>query len=376
MKLSRSLWVVMLAIALVGGALFALQGTRAGAQDDEGPGLIVYASDETGNFEIFTLDPETGELLQLTDDPAVDTHPMWSSDGERIVFASDRDGDFEIYVMDADGSNVQQLTRNEADDIQPRWQPGDEYILYVSNVNGNWDLYVVTVDGTMVRQLSNDPFDERHFGAADDEDETAEPDDQVTEPQAPGETATTPAPPATTPDATVGVSRLNLRQNPGEGATVLTILNENDPLEITGRRFDNSWVQVRTAAGMTGWVSAPLLNISIDLSSVPVVDATFFPAPTPVPTPIPATPIPTTEQLPPVFISFTSDRGEAPTINSGECVTLSWNVQGIREVYFQGGPAVGQGSAQVCPTSTTTYNLRVILVSGVEDNRYITVTVN
>ena len=63
MKLSRSLWVVMLAIALVGGALFALQGTRAGAQDDEGPGLIVYASDETGNFEIFTLDPETGELL-------------------------------------------------------------------------------------------------------------------------------------------------------------------------------------------------------------------------------------------------------------------------------------------------------------------------
>lgn len=374
MKLSRSLWVMMLALALVAGAALALQGTRAEAQGDVGPGLIVYASDETGNYEIFTLDPETGELLQLTDDPGVDTHPMWSSDGERIVFASDRDGDFEIYVMDADGANVEQLTRNESDDIQPRWQPGDEFILYVSDVNGNWDLYVVSVDGSTVRQLSNDPFDERHFGAADDED-VAEPDDQVTEPEVPGVTEPT-APPAAPTDATVGVSRLNMRSNPGEGATVVTVLNEDDPLQVVGRRFDNSWVQVRTASGQLGWVSTPLLNMNVQLANVPVVDATFFPAPTAIPTPIPATPLPTTAQLPPVFISFTSDRGDNPTINSGECVTLNWNVQGIREVYFQGQPATGQGSSQVCPASSQTYHLRVILVSGVEDNRYITVTVN
>ena len=366
MKLSSSLWVMMLAIALGGGAFVALQGTPADAQDDEGPGLVVYASDETGNYEIFTLDPETGELLQLTDDPAVDTHPMWSPDGERIVFSSDRDGDFEIYVMDADGSNVEQLTRNEADDVQPRWQPGGEYILYVSDVNGNWDLYVVSADGLTVRQLSNDPYDERHFGAAEDEAE------QVVEPEAPALTATTPAPAVPT-DATVAVSRLNLRANPGEGANVLTVLNENDPLQIIGRRFDNTWVQVRTATGTIGWVSASLLNINIQLANVPVVDAPYFAPATPVPTAVPATETPA---LPPVFISFTSDRGDNPTINSGECVTLSWNVQGIREVYFQGQPAVGQGSSQVCPTSTTTYNLRVILVSGVEDNRYITVTVN
>jgi len=366
MKLSRSLWVVMLAIALAGGAFLALQETPARAQDDEGPGLVVYASDETGNFEIFTLDPETGELVQLTDDPGVDTHPMWSPDGEQIVFSSDRDGDFEIFVMDADGSNVEQLTRNEADDLQPRWQPSGEYILYVSDVNGNWDLYVVSTDGLTVRQLSNDPFDERHYGAAEDEE------GQVVEPEAPALTATTPAPAAPT-DATVAVSRLNLRANPGEGANVLTVLNQDDPVQIIGRRFDNTWVQVRTATGTIGWVSTPLLKINIQLANVPVVDAPYFAPPTPVPTAVPAT---TTPALPPVFISFTSDRGTSPTINSGECVTLSWNVQGIREVYFQGQPAVGQGSSQVCPTSTTTYQLRVILVSGVEDNRYITVTVN
>lgn len=367
MKRSRSLWVLALALALA-GAVFAL-GTPADAQDDEGPGLIVYSSDETGNYEIFTLDPETGELVQLTDDPGVDTHPMWSPDGERIVFSSDRDGDFEIYVMNADGSEVEQLTRNDADDVQPRWQPGGEYILFVSDVNGNWDLYVVSVDGLIVRQLSNDPFDERHFGAA----EAGEEGPQVAEPLIP---ASPTPPPAATPDATVSVSRLNLRANPGEGASIISVLGQGDALTILGRRFDNSWLQVRSAAGTVGWVYAPLLTVNIPLTNVPVIDAQFIAPPTPMPTPIPALPTATTSGLPPVYISFTSDRGDNPTINSGECLTLSWNVQGIREVYYQGQPTVGQASRQECPGSTTTYNLRVILVSGVEDNRYITVTVN
>ena len=370
MKTSRSLWVVMLVIALAGGAFLALRGTPVVAQDDEGPGLIVYASDEMGNYDIFTLDPDTGEIVQLTDDPATDTHPMWSPDGEQIVFSSDRDGDFEIYVMNADGSDVQQLTRNDASDVEPRWQPNGEYILYVSDVNGNWDLYVVSVDGLIVRQLTNDAFDERHFGAAEEEEAG---EGQVIEPVLPA-ASPSPLPPAQ-PDATVGVARLNLRANPGEGANIVTVLTQGDVLQVIGRRFDNSWLQVRTPAGLTGWVYAPLVTVTIPLANVPVVDAQFFPAPTPIPQPTPV-PVTQTPALPPVYISFTSDRGLAPTINAGECVTLSWHVEGIREVYYQGLPTVGQSSVQECPGSTTTYNLRVVLVDGTVDNRYITVTVN
>jgi Tol biopolymer transport system component len=39
------------------------------------------------------------------------------------VFESDRDGDNEIYVMDADGGNVVQLTDNRADDGSPDLWP-------------------------------------------------------------------------------------------------------------------------------------------------------------------------------------------------------------------------------------------------------------
>ena len=39
----------------------------------------------------------------------------------RIAFDSDRDGNFEVYVMDADGSNQTRLTNNPALDAYPAW---------------------------------------------------------------------------------------------------------------------------------------------------------------------------------------------------------------------------------------------------------------
>jgi len=49
-----------------------------------------------------------------------------SSDGaamSKIVFETDRDGDHEIYVMNADGSNQVNLTNNPALDAAPVWSP-------------------------------------------------------------------------------------------------------------------------------------------------------------------------------------------------------------------------------------------------------------
>jgi Tol biopolymer transport system component len=65
-----------------------------------------------------------------------------SADGS-IVFSSSRDGDFDIYVMDGQGGNVRQLTRNagedlrEADDGGPVWSPDGSRILYVMQADGS-----------------------------------------------------------------------------------------------------------------------------------------------------------------------------------------------------------------------------------------------
>jgi len=40
-----------------------------------------------------------------------------------IAFESDRDGNYEIYIMNADGTNQVNLTNNPADDEEPSWAP-------------------------------------------------------------------------------------------------------------------------------------------------------------------------------------------------------------------------------------------------------------
>ncbi len=87
---------------------------------------------------------------------------------------------------------------------------------------------------------------------------------------------------------------------------------------------------------------------------------------------MPATPVPTTPPQPSTTISFGADRD---TINLGECVTLSWAVEGVQAVYFQGQGVTGHESRQVCPTYHTTYTLNVITPDGQTISRSVTITV-
>ena len=52
---------------------------------------------------------------------AEDWAPCWSPDGTRIAFHSYREGQEDIYIMNADGSNLIQLTDNTDEDSIPSW---------------------------------------------------------------------------------------------------------------------------------------------------------------------------------------------------------------------------------------------------------------
>lgn len=82
---------------------------------------IAFSSDRDGNFELYTMDLDGGDLRRLTNNPAEDYRIAWSPDGQRIVFDSERDGNKEIYVIDADEKNPRNLTRNPAYDGSAYW---------------------------------------------------------------------------------------------------------------------------------------------------------------------------------------------------------------------------------------------------------------
>ena len=92
-------------------------------------GKIAFSSNIDGDLEIHTMDvvldkpdPENPPgLLQLTKNEVVDWQPSWSPDGTKIAFSSKRDGNWEIYIMDTNGQNQVNLTNNPAKDITATW---------------------------------------------------------------------------------------------------------------------------------------------------------------------------------------------------------------------------------------------------------------
>jgi TolB protein len=91
------------------------------------------------------------------------TYPAWSPGGLRIVFVSTRDGpDPEIFVMNADGTNVVQLTRNDVVDASPVFTPDGASIVYASEQDGNLDIFIMRADGSDPRNLTRHPGTDGH----------------------------------------------------------------------------------------------------------------------------------------------------------------------------------------------------------------------
>ena len=103
--------------------------------------------------EIYIMDADGKRPVRLTTNrrqvPAFDESPSWSPDGRSIAFASNREGSSEIYAMDTNGKNIVQLTRTLAREATPSWSPDGSKIAYVSrNINADSDIYVMNADGT------------------------------------------------------------------------------------------------------------------------------------------------------------------------------------------------------------------------------------
>ena len=116
---------------------------------------IAFVSDRDGNEEIYTMNADGSDLIRLTHDAGVDRGPAFSPDGQRIAFYSERSGTGVIYLMNADGSGATPLTADATQSELPKWSPDGRQILFQSRRDGDWDVYVMNADGSGLRNLTH-----------------------------------------------------------------------------------------------------------------------------------------------------------------------------------------------------------------------------
>jgi hypothetical protein len=83
---------------------------------------IAYAQRSQDRWNLAVLDLVSGTVRTPGAEPwANDEAPSWSPDGQRLAFASDRSGNYEIYTVDLSGTNLTRITSNGAQNRWPLW---------------------------------------------------------------------------------------------------------------------------------------------------------------------------------------------------------------------------------------------------------------
>lgn len=116
--------------------------------------FIAYASDQTGNFDIWVQPVGGGDAVQVTRSPAQERQPAWSPDNNSIVFRSERDGGG-LYVIPAFGGSEQQVA---GFGVRPQWTADGAHVVFAStDLSGLVPkLYLVGLDGRPPQQILED----------------------------------------------------------------------------------------------------------------------------------------------------------------------------------------------------------------------------
>jgi TolB protein len=133
----------------------------APAFSPDGRTLALTLSRDAGNLDIFTLDLTTQVLIRLTNNPAIDTEPTWSTDGQSVYFTSDRSGGPQIYRVDARaGAQAERVTFEGIYNARARVSPDGRQLAVVHQDRGAFRIAVVDPRTGLTQVLSNGALDE------------------------------------------------------------------------------------------------------------------------------------------------------------------------------------------------------------------------
>ncbi|HZQ39451.1 MAG TPA: hypothetical protein VFA87_01610, partial [Rhizomicrobium sp.] len=127
---------------------------------------IIFFGYRAGGYDLWEVGVDGSHQHQLTEGTFDDREPIFSHDGTRIAFSSDRGdplgSDNNIWVLDTRSGQLTELTTNPAEDTMPAWSPDDKEIVFVSsrdNYKSAWAVNVATKVERKVASVSKGRLD-------------------------------------------------------------------------------------------------------------------------------------------------------------------------------------------------------------------------
>ena len=127
-----------------------------------GLGQIAYASDITGEPQIWLVNIDGTGHQRITDMPDGACQPNWAPDGLQLVFISPCPSNQELYpgaslfIINADGTGLTPLPSTPGGDFDPAWSPDGEWIAFTSLRDYNRpQIYAIKLDDLSVHPVSD-----------------------------------------------------------------------------------------------------------------------------------------------------------------------------------------------------------------------------
>lgn len=123
-----------------------------------------HAGEDLTNLYIMRADGS--DVTRVTTYNEVDSYASLSPDGTKVLFRRitptggliESGRNSEVFIMNRDGSNLMNLTSHGAFDGYPSWSPDGRWVLFASNRGGKtfdeFNVYAVRPDGTDLQKLT------------------------------------------------------------------------------------------------------------------------------------------------------------------------------------------------------------------------------
>lgn len=118
---------------------------------------LVFVSGRLGHPQIFKMNLEGADTVQLTPGDGEAVNPAWHPDGQKIAFAWTHGfdiGNFNIFIMDVATKQFAQLTHGVGRNENPSWAPDGMHLVFASKRGNKTQIYSMLADGTQIRQLT------------------------------------------------------------------------------------------------------------------------------------------------------------------------------------------------------------------------------